>query len=184
MFTRKHAVIFAATLALAALGIARGIAAGNTASGIGTPATTVQIQQWNDEIPPSGANLPPGSGTVAQGEKVYATQCAACHGTTGQGGPMDKLVGGQGTLNTATPVKTVGSYWPYATTVFDYIRRAMPFNRPGTLSNDDVYAVTAYLLNLNGVLPATATMNANTLPKIQMPNRSDFILKDPRPDAP
>ncbi len=182
MFMRKHAAIVA--IAFAGLTVAHGIATADTASGLGRAATPAQIQQWNDEIPPSGANLPPGSGTVAQGEKVYATQCAACHGTTAQGGPMDKLVGGQGTLNTATPVKTVGSYWPYATTVFDYIRRAMPFNRPGTLSNDDVYAVTAYLLNLNGIVPASSTMNATTLPKVQMPNRNAFILKDPRPDAP
>lgn len=182
MFTLKQAAVVAT--AFAGLAIAHGIAAADTSSGIGTPATSAQIQQWNVEIPPSGANLPPGSGTVAQGEKVFATQCASCHGATGQGGPMDRLVGGQGTLGTATPVKTVGSYWPYATTVFDYVRRAMPFNRPGSLTNDDVYAVTAYILNLNGIVPATATLNATTLPRVQMPNRSDFILKDPRPDAP
>ncbi len=181
MFTLKHVAI---ATAFAGIVFAQGSASADPSSGIGTPATSAQIQEWNDEIPPSGANLPPGSGSVAQGEKVYATECAACHGSTGQGGPMDKLVGGQGTLGTAAPVKTVGSYWPYATTLFDYVRRAMPFNRPGTLTNDDVYAVSAYILHLNGIVPADATLNATTLPKVQMPNRGDFILKDPRPDAP
>ena len=182
MFTRKHVAFVA--VAIAGLSFAHSFAWANTSSGLGTPATSAQIRAWNDEVTPSGANLPPGSGSVAQGEKVYAAQCAACHGANGQGGPMDKLVGGQGTLGTATPVKTIGSYWPYATTVFDYVRRAMPFNRPGTLTNDEVYAVTAYVLHMNDIVPAGATMDAATLPKVQMPNRNEFILKDPRPDAP
>jgi len=97
---------------------------------------------------------------------------------------MDRLVGGQGTLASDKPVKTIGSFWPYATTVFDYVRRAMPFDRPGTLSNDDVYAVTAWLLFANGVIGRDAVMNARTLPAVAMPNRAGFLEHDPRPDAP
>ncbi|MGH7662073.1 MAG: c-type cytochrome, partial [Vulcanimicrobiaceae bacterium] len=137
-----------------------------------------------DDVSPEGGNLPSGSGSVAQGQQIFAEKCAACHGAQGQGGPMDKLVGGQGTLDTKAPVKTVGSYWPYATTVFDYVRRAMPFNAPGTLTNDQVYSVTAYLLYMNGVVQSNAVMNATTLAAVKMPNRDNFLKKDPRPDAP
>jgi len=151
--------------------------------GFGAAAPAALVHAWDDIVPPSGDNLPPGSGSVAQGSKVYATRCAACHGTEGQGVPMDRLVGGQGTLGTAKPIKTVGSYWPYATTVFDYIRRAMPFGAPGTLSDADNYAVTAFLLNRNGIVPTSAVMNAKTLPAVKMPNRDNFILHDPRPDV-
>ncbi|MBD5656464.1 MAG: cytochrome c [Candidatus Eremiobacteraeota bacterium] len=182
MFTRKRRTALGVTMAV--LAVAYGIAAASTPSGLGTPATSTQIRAWNDEIAPDGAGLPPGSGSVAQGGRVYATQCAACHGANGQSGPMDKLVGGKESLGTAKPVKTVGSYWPYATTVFDYVRRAMPFNRPGTLSNDEAYAVTAYVLHLNDIVPADATMDAKTLPRVRMPNRDGFLQKDPRPDAP
>ncbi len=181
MFTSKRIAMLGAA---ALLFVGSGIAAARTSSGIGTPATGAFIREWTYEIPPSGANLPAGSGSVADGAKVYAARCSSCHGAQGQGGPMDRLVGGQGSLGTAKPVKTVGSYWPYATTVFDYVRRAMPFDHPGTLTNEDVYAVTAYVLHMNGIVPADATMNATTLPRVRMPNRDNFILKDPRPDAP
>ena len=123
---------------------------------------------------PEGKELPPGSGTAADGAKIYAAQCAACHGKTGKEGPNDVLVGGQGTLNTSKPVKTVGSYWPYATTLFDYVRRAMPMPAPKSLTNDEVYAVSAYLLNLNGIIGANDVMNAQTLPKVAMPNKDGF----------
>ena len=127
---------------------------------------------------PDGRGLPEGSGTVAQGEKVYAAQCQSCHGAKLEGGIGDKLIGGRGSLTAAdgthAPVKTLESYWPYATTLWDYIKRAMPFSAPGSLSNDDVYAVTAYLLNQAGIVPDGATMNKNTLPKVEMPNRSGF----------
>jgi cytochrome c len=136
------------------------------------------------DVSPGGDNAPPGSGSVAQGQRVYAADCAMCHGANGQGGPMDRLVGGIGTLNTKKPVKTVGSYWPYATTVFDYVRRAMPFNRPGTLTNDQVYAVTAYLLHLNGIVGPIAVMDAKTLLSVKMPNEANFIRHEPRPDVP
>ncbi len=150
--------------------------------GIGRAATPAEIAGWNIDIGRDGRGLPPGSGTVSRGREVFAQQCAACHGDKGQGGVGDKLVGGQGTLATANPVRTVGSYWPYAPTLFDYIRRAMPQNAPESLSSDDVYAVSAYVLNLNGLLPDDATLDARTLAAIKMPNR-DHFTGDPRPDV-
>jgi cytochrome c len=150
--------------------------------GIGRAATPAEIAGWNIDVDRYGDNLPPGSGSVSHGREVFDQQCAACHGAKGEGGVGDKLVGGQGTLATPKPVKTVGSYWPYAPTLFDYIRRAMPQNAPQSLSNGDVYAVSAYILNLNGLLPADATLEAQTLSAIKMPNRSMFG-SDPRPDV-
>jgi S-disulfanyl-L-cysteine oxidoreductase SoxD len=155
-----------------------------TASGIGQTPTAAQIDSWNVDVSPNGEGLSVGAGAAPQGQQVYATRCAACHGALGAGGPMDRLVGGAGSLTAAKPVKTIGSYWPHATTLFDYIRRAMPFNAPGTLTNDQVYAVTAYLLYLNGIVSQDAVMNARTLPLVAMPNRVNFIENDPRPDAP
>ena len=150
--------------------------------GIGRPATEAEIAGWNIDIGRDGANLPAGSGSVAHGHEVFEQQCAACHGQSGEGGVGDRLVGGQGTIATPKPIKTVGSYWPYAPTLFDYIRRAMPQNAPQSLSNDDVYAVSAYILNLNGLLPSDATLDARTLSAIKMPNRDRFT-GDPRPDV-
>ena len=123
------------------------------------------------------AGFSPGSGTVKEGEAVFAAKCQACHGEKGAGTPNDRLVGGQGSLpGDKPPVKTVGSYWPYATTLFDYIRRAMPFNESKSLTNDELYGVVAYLLNLNGVIPESETMNAQSLPKVTMPNREGFVV--------
>jgi mono/diheme cytochrome c family protein len=150
--------------------------------GIGRAATPAEIAGWNIDIDRYGNNLPPGSGSVSHGREVFDQQCAACHGAKGEGGVGDRLVGGQGTLATSKPVRTVGSYWPYAPTLFDYIRRAMPQNAPQSLSNDDVYAVSAYILNLNGLLAADATLDARTLSEIKMPNRKMFV-GDPRPDV-
>src|SRR5664280_2225188 len=150
--------------------------------GIGRSATASEIAGWNIDIGRDGSNLPPGSGSVSHGQEVFDQQCAACHGAKGEGGVGDQLVGGQGTLATPKPVRTVGSYWPYAPTLFDYIRRAMPQNAPQSLSNDDVYAVSAYILHLNGLLPADATLDAGTLSAIKMPNRAMFV-GDPRPDV-
>jgi S-disulfanyl-L-cysteine oxidoreductase SoxD len=150
--------------------------------GIGRAATPAEITGWNIDIDRYGNNLPPGSGSVNHGREVFDQQCAACHGEKGEGGVGDQLVGGQGTLATPRPVKTVGSYWPYAPTLFDYIRRAMPQNAPQSLSNEDVYAVSAYILYLNGLLPAEATLDAKSLSAIKMPNRSMFV-GDPRPDV-
>jgi S-disulfanyl-L-cysteine oxidoreductase SoxD len=150
--------------------------------GIGRTATAAEIAGWNIDVGRDGRGLPPGSGSVTRGREVFAQQCAACHGDKGQGGVGDRLVGGQGTLATSNPVRTVGSYWPYAPTLFDYIRRAMPQNAPESLSNDDVYAVSAYVLHLNGLLPAGATLDADNMAAIKMPNRNRFI-DDARPDV-
>jgi cytochrome c len=150
--------------------------------GMGRAATSAEIAGWNIDVDRDGNNLPPGSGTVAHGREIFDQQCAACHGAKGEGGIGDQLVGGQGTLATPKPVRTVGSYWPNAPTLFDYVRRAMPQNAPQSLSNDDVYAVSAYILNLNGLLPADATLDSVILRAIKMPNRSMFV-RDPRPDV-
>jgi cytochrome c len=142
---------------------------------LGVPATPDQIAAWDISIGPDGAGLPPGSGTAKTGAAVYETKCRACHGEKGAGQPNDQLVGGHGTLRDPAAVRTVGSYWPYATTLFDYIRRAMPFVQPQSLSSDELYGVTAYLLFLNGVIGETDEMNATTLPRVVMPNRDNFV---------
>jgi S-disulfanyl-L-cysteine oxidoreductase SoxD len=147
---------------------------------LGREATPAQIAGWDISIPPDGTGLPPGSGTVAAGAAVYAAKCQSCHGERGAGQPNDRLVGGQGTIAGPTPVRTVGSYWPYATTVFDYVRRSMPYQAPQSLTNDEVYAVTAYLLHLNGVIAEGDTMNAQTLPRVKLPNRDNFIVTYPQ----
>lgn len=151
-----------------------------SADAIGTPVSDADIAAWNIDVAPDGQGLPPGSGDVAMGGKVFAAKCAACHGAKGEGLIGDQLIGGQGTLTSANPKRTVGSYWPYATTLFDYIRRAMPYNAPQSLSADDVYAVTAYVLHLNGIVPGDARLDARTLPRVKMPNRDGFV-PDPRP---
>jgi cytochrome c len=144
---------------------------------LGRPISPEDLASWDISIGPDGAGLPPGSGTVKQGEAVFSARCQACHGEKGAGTPNDRLVGGQGSLPGETPaVKTIGSYWPYATTLFDYIRRAMPFNESKSLTSDEVYGVVAYLLNLNGIIPESETMNAQSLPKVTMPNREGFVV--------
>jgi cytochrome c len=171
--------------------IASGIAFGLSASalaapgpyGLGQPATKAAIAGWNIDVSPDGNGLPPGQGTAAQGKPIYQQQCMACHGAQGQGGPMPRLVGGQGTLASAKPVKTVGSYWPYATTLYDYIHRAMPLPAPQSLTPHETYALTAYILHLNGIIGKDQVINAKSLPKIKMPNRNGFISPDPRPDV-
>src|SRR5882757_399017 len=150
--------------------------------GIGRVATSAEIAGWNIDVGGDGRNLPSGSGSVSHGSEVFDQQCAACRGAKGEGGIGDRLVGGQGTLGTPRPLRTVGSYWPYAPTLFDYIRRAMPQNAPQSLNNDDVYAVSAYILNLNGLLSADVTLDSSILRAIKMPNRSMFV-SDPRPDV-
>jgi S-disulfanyl-L-cysteine oxidoreductase SoxD len=140
----------------------------------GQPIAPADIAPWDISIGPDGVGLPPGRGTVAQGEAVYAANCRACHGEKGAGQPNDRLVGGS--IAPGQPVaKTVGSYWPYATTLFDYIRRAMPFPDSQSLTADEVYAVSAYILNLNGIIGPNDVMDAQTLPKVAMPNRNGFI---------
>ena len=147
--------------------------------GLGVPATAAQVEAADISIGPDGAGLPPGSGTPAEGEAIYSTKCLACHGPQGSGTVNDRLVGGQGTLTSPAPIKTIGSYWPYATTVFDYVRRAMPYPAPHSLTDPEAYALTAYLLSLNGVIAKDAVMDAKTLPQVQMPNRGNFILSYP-----
>jgi len=176
------------TLALAALPLALvATAAAQTPPahgryGIGTPLTEARLAPWNIDVAPDGRSLPAGQGTVAAGRTLYAAQCAACHGAQGEGGQGDRLAGGAGTLASAKPVRTVGSYWPYATTLYDYIRRAMPLYAPQSLTSDQVYSATAYILHLNGLLPEDATLDAQALRAIRMPNREGFV-DDPRPDV-
>ena len=148
----------------------------------GQPIAPTDIAPWDISIGPDGAGLPPGKGTVAQGEAVYAAKCQTCHGEKGTGGLNDALVGGFGSLAPGKePVKTVGSYWPYATTLFDYIRRAMPFQESKSLTDDEVYAVSAYILNLNRIIETKDVLDAQALLKVRMPNRDGFI---PFPRAP
>lgn len=169
----------AATLLL--IGVT-GIARGAEGIGIGRPATEAEIAAWNIDIDRDGRKLPAGHGSVAHGREIFEAQCASCHGKRGEGGTGERLAGGRGTLASADPVKTVGSFWPYAPTLFDYIRRAMPMNAPQSLSDDDVYAVSGYVLHLNGLAPEDAVFDAHALAAIRMPNRDGFV-PDPRPDV-
>jgi len=150
--------------------------------GIGRVATPDELAGWNIDIGRDGSGLPGGSGTVSHGRDIFVQQCAVCHGDNGAGAVGDRLVGGQETLATPKPVRTVGSFWPYAPTLFDYIRRAMPQNAPQSLTSDEVYAVSAYILSLNGIVPTDATLDARSLAAIKMPNRDGFG-SDPRPDV-
>jgi cytochrome c len=167
MFWRNEIIAVATAVAL--------LVSSAHAYDFGRPATAEEIKLWDIDVRPDGTGLPEGSGTVARGKSVYEENCEACHGPSGQGGIKDRLAGGQGSLATESPVKTVGSYWPYATTLFDYIHRAMPYQAPGSLSVDDTYAVAAYILSLNRILPAEGKLDKNTLPAIKMPNRDGFI---------
>ena len=164
--------LFAAALTLAVLSDAAFCESPN----LGRIAAPEEIALWDISIGPNGAGLPPGSGTPKQGEAVYTAKCLVCHGEKGAGKPNDALVGGRGTLaGDQPPLKTVGSFWPYATTLFDYVRRAMPLNESKSLTNDEVYAVVAYLLQLNGIIGENETINAQILPRVQMPNRDGFM---------
>ena len=151
--------------------------------GVGRAPSSEELQSMDISVLADGRGLPPGSGTAAQGKDIYSRRCQKCHGATGQGGEEGgPLAGGKGSLATPKPLKTVGSYWPYATTLFDYIRRAMPYDRPGTLTNDQIYALTAHVLQLNGIVAESDVIDAKTLPQVKMPNRDGFI-KDARPDT-
>ncbi len=160
-------------------------AAGPGYFGYGKPATPAEMAGWNIDVHgQDGAGLPPGKGTVDHGADVFAVQCAACHGTFGEGeGRYPKLMGGEHTLTGDRPEPSVGSYWPYAPTLFDYVNRAMPFSAPHTLSADDVYAAVAYILNFNNIVPANFVADRDSLPKVKMPNRDNFTWQDPRPDT-
>lgn len=142
---------------------------------LGQEITAQQVSSTALTVWPNGDGLPQGSGSAETGEKLFQANCRACHGQRGERGLNDRLVGGRGTISSSKPVKTVGSYWPFATTLFDYIRRAMPYQTPGTLSDDEVYSLTAYVLYLNGIVDRDAVANATSLPQIQMPNRDNFV---------
>jgi S-disulfanyl-L-cysteine oxidoreductase SoxD len=172
----------AGIIALVAAAVASPAVAQLPTYGVGRPPTPEEVRAWELTIPPDGQGLPPGNGSVALGKTVFAERCAACHGETGEDANFSRLVGGQGTLVTDKPVATVGSFWQYATTLWSYIRRTQPFDQPGSLTTDQVYAVTAYLLHLNGIIGAQEVMDAETLPRVKMPNRDGFI-PDPRPDV-
>jgi S-disulfanyl-L-cysteine oxidoreductase SoxD len=151
--------------------------------GLGKPLTEADIKQWDIAVLPDGSNLPPGSGTPAKGAKIFAEKCAACHGEAAKGGVAPfypSLVGGQPLTNGIDTVKTIANYYAYPTTIFDYTRRAMPYNMPRSLTDDEVYSLTAYILALNNFIGQDDVMDANTLPKVKMPNRDNFIM--PYPD--
>ena len=165
----------AALAAACALGLFSSAALADSPN-LGKIITPEDVAPWDISVSPDGAGLPPGSGTPKQGEAVYASKCLACHGEKGAGKPNDALVGGIGSLaGDKRAIKTVGSFWPYATTIFDYVRRSMPYNESKTLTNDELYAVAAYILQLNGIIGENDTMNAQTLPKVRMPNRDGFV---------
>lgn len=161
---------------------------GGAAYPFGSPASEADIRAWDKDVRPDGAGLPAGSGTYKQGEQIYGEQCASCHGLKLEGirdpnlpqGGAPALVGGRGTLNTTHFKQTVESYWPYATTLFDYITRAMPYTAPGSLKPDEVYALVAYILAEGHVIKPTEVMDAKSLPKVRMPNRDGFYI-DNRP---
>ena len=185
----RDALILSAATALLALGLGTGASLAQQGYGgpygFGTTAGEQEIAAVDIDAMPDGRGLPPGSGTYVQGAEVYAVQCAACHGEQLEGIPDlggDKLIGGRGSLASGSPIKTIESYWPYASTVFDYVKRAMPFPAPGSLSDDEVYAVSAFILAEAGIIGRDQVMNATTLPEVLMPNRDGFV-PDPRPDV-
>src|SRR5262249_49874726 len=174
MFTRKFAVCSVVVAFMLAVDLA--VAADGPT--LGKPIKESDIQVWDISILPDGTGLPPGSGTPVQGAKIYVAKCLACHGENGKGGISAGLVGGA-PITGVDSQKTIANFWPYATTVFDYIRRAMPWQQPRSLTNDEVYALTAYILALNKLTSENDEMNATTLPKVKMPNRDGFIIRFP-----
>ena len=160
-------------VALGLIGMAAALA--DDGPGLGEELTAGQLEAVDFTIMPGGDGLPAGSGNAITGRDVYNLNCLACHGENGSGGVNDALSGGHGSLTGPRPQKTVGSFWPYATTVFDYVRRAMPFQAPGSLSNEETYAVTAYLLFVNGIIAEDVAMNAESLPQVKMPNHENFV---------
>jgi len=181
MFTSKLArpVLLSAICLLPAVCLAQSAPA--QGPNLGRPLTPEEIQKINITVTPDGKGLPAGSGSVSAGAAVYARSCQVCHGEKGAGKPQDQLTGGLGTLATPKPVKTPASYWPAATTLFDYIRRAMPITAPQSLTNDEVYALTAYILSIDGIVPNDAVLDAKTLPRVKMPNKDGFVSWWPKP---
>ena len=172
MFTPRRAAVLIA-LALGSSGVFA------QAPNLGKPISPSEIAAWDISILPDGTGLPPGSGTPAQGSLIYTAKCSMCHGANGKGGLAAALIGGNTLTSGIDTVKTVANFWPYATTLFDFTRRAMPWPQPRTLTNDEVYALTAYILALNKLVGENDVMNADTLPKVRMPNRDGFIVRFP-----
>ena len=176
-------------LAFALFAVPALVAAAPLQYGFGKAATAEEIAGWNIDVRPDGAGLPKGRGSVAEGQAIYDRQCASCHGTFGESNSYLQIAGGVGSLATDQPMRTTGSKLNFATTLFDYIRRAMPFNAPKSLTDDEVYALTAYVLNLNDVLPADAVLDRERLVAVKMPNRDGFTTahglgrRDGRPDT-
>jgi S-disulfanyl-L-cysteine oxidoreductase SoxD len=167
-----------------AMALSNGAIAAERPFSLGTLATAEQIAGWDIDVRPDGKGAPIGSGTAADGEEVYAERCAGCHGDFGEG--VDRwpiLAGGLGSLATADPVKTVGSYWPYASTVYDYVYRAMPFGEAQSLTHDETYQVVAYILNMSDVIDEEFVLSNETIGSVKMPNQDGFMLPDPRPDG-
>lgn len=162
-------------LILIAVGINPVLAESEISPNLGHPVSLEEIAEWDISVFPDGEGLPEGEGSVQQGETIYKNKCIACHGENGLGETADQLAGAQMELTSDYPEKTIGSYWPYASTVFDIVRRSMPMTAPGSLSNNEVYAVTAYLLYLNRLVEENSMMNKETLPKVKMPNEAGFI---------
>lgn len=181
MFTRRTLAV-AGLVALASVAAALPSPAQLPTFGLGRTPTAEEIKAWDVTIPSDGRGLPPGSGTAALGKPIYVERCASCHGEKGQDPKYNVLVGGRGTLATDKPLLTIGSFWPYATTLWSYINRAQPFDEPGSLTSDQVYAVTAYLLHLNGLIGEHEVIDARKLLQVKMPNRDGFV-PDPRPDV-
>jgi mono/diheme cytochrome c family protein len=144
---------------------------------LGEGLTPAQAAELDFVVLPNGEGLPGGAGNAVTGEDLYRTHCLACHGERGENGSNDRLAGGRGSIGSTAPVKTVGSYWPYATTLFDYLRRAMPYQTPGRLTNDELYSLTAYVLYINEIVTQTEILDARSLPEVQMPNRDGFVWK-------
>jgi cytochrome c len=170
---------FAVTAGVAALALALGVSVALAESPkLGKPITQADLAEWDINVFPDGTNLPPGSGKAADGAKIFAQKCVACHGENGTGGTAVRLIGGppKATLDGG---KTIPNYWPYATTVFDFIRRSMPFTQPRSLTDQEVYALTAYLLAANKLIGEGDEVNATTLPKVAMPNRGNFVIRFP-----
>ena len=162
------------------LTVSAGLWAQTPAYNLGRTATQEEIKAWDIDVDMDGKGLPPGKGTAAEGAKIFAQKCAVCHGPTAEGAIAKRLLGGKGTLSTNKPMKTIGSFWPYATTLWDFINRAMPASQPGTLSASEVYALTAFLLYRNEIIGENDVINATSLPKIQMPNRNGFLPELPQ----
>ncbi len=168
----KHQILISV---LIAVGINTAIAEEANGPGLGHTVSPEEIAAWDISVFPDGEGLPIGEGSVQQGETLYKNKCIACHGENGLGATADQLAGAQMSLTSEYPEKTIGTYWPYATTIFDVVRRSMPMTAPGSLSDNEVYAITAYLLYLNNLIGKDDVMDASTLPKVKMPNEDGFV---------